>query len=57
MSPSERARGTMDQRREDMLVLLDKAKDQWFSRFPPVRDGEEIDWRSRETNSALRKGR
>ncbi|CEG35947.1 uncharacterized protein PHALS_00270 [Plasmopara halstedii] len=38
----------MDQQREDMLVLLDKAKVQWFSSFPPVCDGEEIDWRQRK---------
>ncbi|CEG43182.1 uncharacterized protein PHALS_13396 [Plasmopara halstedii] len=31
-----------------MLVLLDKARDQWSSSFPPVRDREEIDWRQRK---------
>ncbi|CEG42957.1 uncharacterized protein PHALS_13190 [Plasmopara halstedii] len=40
--------GTMDQQRQDMLVLLDKAEDQWSSSFPPDRDGEEIDWRQRK---------
>ncbi|CEG49427.1 multidrug resistance protein abc superfamily [Plasmopara halstedii] len=38
----------MDQQREDMLALLDKAKDQWSSSFPSNRDGEEIDWRQRK---------
>ncbi|CEG43007.1 FOG: Transposon-encoded proteins with TYA, reverse transcriptase, integrase domains in various combinations [Plasmopara halstedii] len=38
----------MDQQREDRLVLLDKARDQWYSSFPPVRDGEQIDWRQRK---------
>ncbi|CEG50315.1 uncharacterized protein PHALS_08034 [Plasmopara halstedii] len=38
----------MDLQREDMLVLLDKAKKQWSSSFPPVRNGEEIDWRQRK---------
>jgi transposase InsO family protein len=35
-------------RREERLLLLDKSRDQWTSTFPPVRDGEEIDWRQRK---------
>ncbi|CEG37841.1 uncharacterized protein PHALS_05894 [Plasmopara halstedii] len=38
----------MDKQCDDMLVLLDKANDQWSSSFPPVRDDKEIDWRQRK---------
>lgn len=51
MSPSESpspSQAEIDAKREELLILLDKARDQRVDSRPPVPDGEEIDWRQRK---------